>query len=300
MVDLICSDFSDSNVTARIFAIADNILARGDQVEIGGTAEYELASRLAESRRKVLTINVPLKIGISFAMWREVPRLLPRSASNPSGENCLQVKIEALEWLFAGTPVEWRLFAVDDGCPDDSYATALGQASSSKVTVLRLADLLPAKQAPLSRLNSAHDSVKGGAIMAGTLRALEDGCTHIGYTDCDNSVHLGQLGLLLHPLLTEGKLAALGDRNASDSFVIRHQKRGQFKILRHMMLMLGAGKVPFADVPSPFKLFEARFFASILPKLQIFDFSFEYDVVPEHVSNWRSPCHSRLRIPGLL
>lgn len=277
-----CSELSDPEVGKEIFAEAESMLC--DMIpdnDAGLTTQQALARRLAQSRRKVLTLRQPLKIGITFAMWKEVTRLLPKSAGNPHGEDSLRVKIRSLDWLFSGTPITWRLYPVDDGCPEASYETALSIAATSggDVSVLRLADALQATTGPLGRLACVDASVKGGSIIAGLSKALEDGCTHIGYTDCDNSVNLGQLGLLLHPLAAEGRRAALGDRNAPGSFVIRHESRRQFRMLRHMMLILGNGKVPFADIPSPFKLFDAEFFRTILPRLQIFDFSFEYDVV---------------------
>ena len=286
MTDFNCSDLSSAEVRAQLNqSVADIMTGRLLPEAIADQSESELARRLAKSKAYVSGLDTPMKVGVVFAMWRERARLQPRSDDNPTGENALIVKLEALQWLFEGTNIAWHLYAVDDGCPENSASVAQDVAAGSElrgqVTVLRLADALPATSMPLARLASVDDSVKGGAISLGCQAALADGCDYVTYTDCDNSVHLGQLGLLLEPLLGGQHDAALGSRHTPDAFVKRHPGRlfNRIKLLRHMMKLLGGDVVPITDVPSPFKMFSASRLARIIERQSVFDFAFDYDLV---------------------
>ena len=141
---------------------------------------------------------------VSIDQWRvSGRRLRPRSDDNPTGEDALHTKLDQLEWLFDGTGVDWRVYPVDDGDPEDSAAVAERRAADhpcgDRVTVLRLGEALPDERGPLRDLAHVDDSRKGGAIVHGADVAIGDGCGAIVMTDADNSVNLGQVGLLLAP-----------------------------------------------------------------------------------------------------
>lgn len=159
---------------------------------------FKLAVKLVESRRLLMNITTPLTVGIVFAMWGEHHRLNKRSKINPNGENSLITKIEQLSWITEGTGVHWKLYPVDDGCPHHSFdiANKIAQESDAKaqVNVMRLNDAIPTETGPLQNLHHVDESKKGGAIILGCQKALEDGMDCVVYTDADNSVHLGQLG----------------------------------------------------------------------------------------------------------
>jgi hypothetical protein len=91
-----------------------------------------------------------------------------------NGEDSLRTKLSQLDWTTPGTGVDWHLYAVDDGDPMHSGDIARDMIRDHplehRVTVLHLAD---------------------------ALRAISDGVDAVIYTDADNSVHLGQIGLLL-------------------------------------------------------------------------------------------------------
>lgn len=79
-----------------------------------------LAVKLARSKALVRTLNNPLHVSFVAAVYKEHTRML-RPDQHPHGEDCLVKKIEQLRWLFDDTtPVTWRIFIVDDGCPEHS------------------------------------------------------------------------------------------------------------------------------------------------------------------------------------
>lgn len=254
---------------------------RGTDIPI----EFRIAAKLVESRCYLDTIARPLKIAIVFAMWGEHNRLNPRSADNPNGEDSLRLKLEQMDWATRNTPINWTLYPVDDGCPHDSGGIASSIAEShplgNHVNVLYLADALPTESGPLCGLASVEDSRKGGAMIRGCMQAIADGADAIIYTDADNSVHLGQIGLLLRPYLEDDQKVVLGDRKHPDAVLEKIEGRWGIgiKVLRHMQRM--AGKAIFArnirDTQAAFKLYSRDILAQIIAEPSVFDFSFDTD-----------------------
>ena len=247
--------------------------------------EFKLAVKLVESRRYVETIKKPLKLAVVFAMWGEQNRLRPKSAENPNGEDALRVKLDQLNWLFDGSPVDWQVFPVDDGDPNRSGDIAQEIADAhplgTRVSVCYLANEIPVATGPLRTLDDVNDSRKGGAIILGCMKALENGADVVIYTDADNSVHLGQTGILLRAYLEDGFRVVLGNRRHPDSILVKQEGRWGIgiKVLRHMQRMVGQAifSGEFRDTQAAFKLFEARVLAEILNRRTVFDFSFDTD-----------------------
>ncbi|MCO6491220.1 MAG: glycosyltransferase [Phaeodactylibacter sp.] len=247
--------------------------------------EFKLAFKVLDSRQFVKANTQPMKVGFVFAMWGEQNRLLPKSADNPNGEDLLNVKLAQLDWLFRGSPVDWQLYAVDDGCPYGSGRIASeivkGSPLENRVSVLFLEEALPADSGPLKNLASANDSRKGGAIILGCRRALEDGAEAVIYTDADNSVHLGQAGLLLRKHLEEGFKVVLGNRKHKHSVLVKQESRWGIgiKALRHMQRMVGHSIFSrgILDSQAAFKLYHRDVLERILEKPSVYDFSFDSD-----------------------
>lgn len=223
-----CFDLTEKADRESLQVLADAWLAAPseDQANLSQAAaatdaalELRLAARLVDSRQWMLSNRRPLRIAVVFAMWGEHHRLLPKTPSNPHGEDALRVKIAQLNWACAGTPIEWQLYAVDDGCPHGSarIATEIAAETDAPVQVLDLAATLPTDIPPLSGLSSADASRKAGAIMLGCRTALDQGAEAVLYTDADNSVHLGQIGTLLQPHLESDRQVVLGDRKHADA-----------------------------------------------------------------------------------
>lgn len=280
-------DLTDPGHQDGVRELAEFLLDEGSHLVVERTAPIEarMAALLADSRRWLRDHDAPLSIGVVFAMWGEQNRLRPRSPDNPHGESSLATKLEQLEWATRDTPVEWRLYAVDDGCPEKSGAIAAAIAAQhplgDRVRVLDLAAHLPAADGPLRRLASAADSRKGGAITLGAQTAMADGAGAVIYTDADNSVHLGQIGLLLRPFATAGARVVLGNRKHPDSALIKDEARWGvgIKILRHMQRMVGDAIFSrgLRDTQAAFKLYESEALRTILADAAVFDFAFDAD-----------------------
>jgi hypothetical protein len=254
-----------------------------------------IATHLAISKQTVRNVQWDGTLAVVFAMWGEQRRLRPRSADNPTGEDALHVKLDQLAWLFAGSPTDWRLYPVDDGDPDDSAAVAIERAAlhpeGGRVSVLRLSDVIPAEDGPLAELDHVDDSRKGGAVIAGAAAALADGCDAVVMTDADNSVNLGQVGLLLGRF-HDGADVVVGDRKHPDAVLVKAEARWGpgIVVLRHMQRMVG--KALFAsglrDTQAAFKLYGRPTLDDILAAPSTFGFAFDSDWLYAALSGERS------------
>jgi hypothetical protein len=276
---------------ANAFRVTDKLVAENItdpdailKIADGDEILAELVAFLAAARRYVLTISEPLRIGIVFAVWKEVRRLQPHSAENPTGEDALRAKVAELEWLFRDTPVTWSIYIVDDECPEGSLDVAraiVDEAGWTNIFLLKLRDALPASQLPLSKLDRAANSTKGGAILYGMQQAAHDGHDYVMYTDCDNSNHLGQIGLFLQELVGKGKKAAIGDRRAtriSEWQTTRDSESYANYILKRVHSLLDFDLL-LGDVTCPFKMFEREYLLALLRDMDVFDFCVDFDIV---------------------
>ncbi|RLD25925.1 MAG: hypothetical protein DRI54_03865, partial [Bacteroidetes bacterium] len=141
-----------------------------------------LAIKLARSKAFVKQIKKPLRVSVTFAMYKENNRILPAS-EHPNGENFLMVKLHQLEWLFGDNPkIEWDLFPVDDGCPEGSGKIAeeilLKNQVKENIEVLFLANAIEKKLPIANSLESTNDSQKGGSIAYGMWHAAQNPTDH--------------------------------------------------------------------------------------------------------------------------
>ena len=286
-------DIASPEDQERVRRMADELLASDptpDSLLVAGREpgvliDEALALTLARSKADLRDLGWEGRLAVVFAMWGEQRRLLPRRADNPTGEDALATKLDQLDWLFEGTGVDWSVIAVDDGDPDDSAAVALEQAErhrrGDRVTVLRLSDALPAAEGPLATLEDVDDSRKGGAVVLGARHALDAGADAVVVTDADNSVNLGQVGLLLGPFVRAGAGAVVGDRKHADSVLVKAEARWGpgIVVLRHMQRM--AGRALFdrglRDTQAAFKLYGRDALEAILAAPSTFGFSFDSD-----------------------
>ena len=121
-------DLTESSDQDSLYQLADQLLAGSfNQEEIDQAAfasdaplEFRIAAKLVKSRRFIATISTPIRVGVVFAMWGEHHRLKPKSELNPNGEDSLRVKLDQMAWITSHGPVDWTLYAVDDGDPHHS------------------------------------------------------------------------------------------------------------------------------------------------------------------------------------
>ncbi|MCB0034088.1 MAG: hypothetical protein KDE51_08720 [Anaerolineales bacterium] len=254
--------------------------------------EFKIAAKLVESRQFMLGNSKKLHIGVVFGMWGEQNRLRPKNADNPHGEDSLRVKLEQLDWVTQDSNVSWTLYPVDDGCPYDSGKLAQEIAAAhplgDHVQVLFLAETLPAESGPLQKLASANDSRKAGAVILGAMQAIADGADAVIYTDADNSVHLGQIGLLLKPYIKERVKVVLGNRKHPDAVLVKEGARWGIgiKALRHMQRMVGHAIFSrnILDTQAAFKLYDSELLSQIIAEPTVFDFSFDTDWIAGAIS----------------
>ncbi|WP_237524087.1 glycosyltransferase [Shewanella sp. KX20019] len=287
-------DLTESSHQISLLELADSLLElkRTSPAQLASLARredcplaFKLAVKLVQSRKYLRQITTPISIGVVFAMWGEHHRLLEKSATNINGENSLLTKVTQLQWACKGTKVDWHLYPVDDGCPHSSFdiANRIANRSSQpeKISVLDLKDGISAKQGPLAKLNDVDDSRKGGAIIHGCMQALSDGVDAVIYTDADNSVHMGQLGLILAPFVANHAQVVLGNRKDPLSILVKQEQRWGIgiKTLRHMQRMVGAAifSKGIHDTQAAYKLFSRDALQHILAKPSVFDFSFDTD-----------------------
>ncbi|MCP3934753.1 MAG: glycosyltransferase [Actinomycetia bacterium] len=278
-------DLTDPDDLTRLRRLADQLLD-ADGPEVGSDAPLDLraAAMLARSKQIVDEIDLEAEVAVIYAMWGEQNRLRPATADNPTGEDSLRVKLDQLDWLFGGSGISWRLVPVDDGCPHSSATIAEQRAADhplgDRVEVLRLGDVLPAADGPLARLASADDSRKGGALILGATHALATGADAIVFTDADNSVDLGQLGLLLGPWFA-GVPVVLGDRKSPESVLVKQEDRWGpgIVVLRHLQRMVGRTIFSrgISDTQAAFKLYGRDIAERILGDAAVFDFSVDTD-----------------------
>lgn len=287
-------DLTDSTSQESLYQLTESLtninhVSNDVLLDMAGNAqlplEFRMAVHLMRSRNFIREVHKQVKLGVVFAMWGEHNRLHPYSTKNPHGEDILRIKIDQLNWITQGSPVDWHLYAVDDGCPYNSGSIAeeilLGHPQASQVQVLHLQEALPVAHGPLKNLPSADQSRKGGAIILGCQQAISDGMEAVIYTDADNSVHLAQIGILLEPYLKDQYRVVLGNRKDHRSVLVKQENRWGIgiKLLRHMQRMVG--KEIFSrgilDSQAAFKLYESGLLANIIADPAVFDFSFDSD-----------------------
>ncbi|NNE66390.1 MAG: hypothetical protein HKN33_07465 [Pyrinomonadaceae bacterium] len=233
-------DPRDGDLAEAVFRVADGLLHEFPDGEFapgsGGTHTVEinrsiplftqLSIKLARSKAAVRLIQKPVRVSVVFAMYKEHTRML-RPDEHPHGEDFLLRKIAQLHWLFDDTPVEWRLIAVDDGCPEGSGLLAQKilkeRAPDEPITVLFLKDALAEELEVVSPMTMVSESQKGGSIIFGMWHAaVRHPKNHlVVFTDADLSVDLGQTGLLVDGILRNNKNAAIASRRQPESAVVK-------------------------------------------------------------------------------
>ena len=282
-----------SRSSTELDRLESALLRRQAEVPLG----VHLAAKLARSRRRLEEIashrpsgpskSASLHVSVVFAMYREHERILPPE-EHAHGEDFLVRKIAQLDWLFSGLPTfTWQLVAVDDGCPDGSGKAAerilRERAPHAPARVLFLKDAIEVGSPVARGLSSTDDSRKGGSIHYGlwTAAVERDPADHVvAYTDADLSTHLGQLGLLIDPIVRGGSDAAIGSRREPQSVVVkggaRSERGRKFIALWKQMLPLLAD---ITDTQCGFKAWRASTALDILPDLIERQFAFDVELL---------------------
>jgi hypothetical protein len=233
-----------------------------EQSAVGSPVLVRLAMKLAQSRQRVLALRDDFRISVVFAVYKEHNRLRTK-AEHPHGEDFLVRKVDQIAWLFDGlSRASWEMLVVDDGCPEKSGEIAQqiieARGLEDHVRVLLLQDAIDAHHPAANGIASTADSQKGGSIEYGMAVAAEDGSRNhvVVFTDADLSTHLGQLGLLVDPILRRGYAAAIGSRREPMSVVIKSGARNtRGKLFIYLWKRLIPKLSPIIDTQCGFKAF---------------------------------------------
>ena len=192
------------------------------------TIGLRVALKLAESRRVVASLDQPITLTLLNPVYKETGRMLPRS-EHPHGEDSLRTKIEVLrEFERLNSNFRTRLIVIDDECPDGSGLLARSildeYGADLPHRVLFLGDAIdrgdPDLPPGLTHKDGSRRSVKGGSVLYGMRSSLRDpvaGRHILVDNDADLSIHPGQLGLLLRPIVEGSHPVVAGSRREDDS-----------------------------------------------------------------------------------
>lgn len=275
--------------------VADEMLQR-----FGGAAELRrlendwqetpislrLAMKLAQSKQSLSTLEGEVRVSVVFAVYKEHNRLRTRS-QHPHGEDFLARKVEQLQWLFSAAPnLRWSLLVVDDGCPERSGVIAQeiieARGLGDRVQVLFLQEAIDSGQPAVQGIASTKESQKGGSIEYGMSVAAEDRDPNhvVAFTDADLSTHLGQLGLLISPIVQEGVCSAIGSRREPLSVVIKSGARNsRGKLFIYLWKRMIPRLSPIIDTQCGFKAFRANVAADIVKDTIEKRFAFDIELL---------------------
>ena len=246
-----------------------------------------LALKIAKSKLLASKITEPLKISVVFAVYKEHKRIL-KNSDHPHGEDFLSRKVKQLQWLFENQPfITWELIIVDDGCPEESGKIAQDIIDKNKwnhkVRVLFLADAIEQGYPIVKSLNSTKDSQKGGSVVYGMWDAIQHKKVNnhiVTYTDADLSTHLGQLMLLVEPLLNQNKLVTIGSRREENSVVIKQGVRNnRGKLFIYLWKRLIPNLSDIVDTQCGFKAFRAEIIPHVIGDLIETKFAFDIELL---------------------
>ncbi len=243
---------------------------------------FKIAIKLARSKNHIAQFDKPAHISAVIAMYNEHNRIKP-SSEHPNGEDFLRVKVHQLNWLFKEFPnYSWDLTLVDDGCPNSSGKIAekiISEAAYPNVEVLFLEHAIQEGAPVAAEMGDTSESQKGGSILYGMYHTAQQKKENhvVLFTDADLSTHLGQIGLLMKPILEGGFLAAIGSRREKHSVVIKQGQRndrGKLFIYSWKRMLPELGYI--TDTQCGFKAFDSKIVHDIV--MHTYEKKFAFDI----------------------
>jgi len=322
-------DICNPDQPRQVEKLAEDIIASVDGGEVsieglksmtyGKSKEFPVmfitAIQAAESALKLRQCP-PHHHTIIHAMYGEHERIKSK-AELDEGQDFVRVKVASMKWLYgkyAAPGSSWNYIAVDDGCPQDPPSGKLMEAVIEKegyenVEVVYIQSAIDKNIPPFDQLQSTKDSRKGGSILYGLycaaqmrstpglrsspLRSNPDKKHVASYYDADLSADLTLSGLLVHPILCEGKKLGVGQRyGCSGSFLALPEGanghpnslyantdcfRMMFRHFARGILMPSLKNV--YDTQCAFKSIEVDKLAEIVPLINEFGPSFDMELL---------------------
>lgn len=272
------------------------------QLPPGRALGFRIALKIAESQRILRTIDEPVTISLLNPVYKETARM-QRREDHPHGEDSIRVKMNALQHLETlNSKLSCRFIVIDDGCPDASGDLARRILSedfpdaveSGKAHVYSLSEAIDAGDPDLppgvTHKNGANRSVKGGAVLFGMRKTLSEtmvtGQHIIIDNDADLSIHPGQIGLLIEPILLGRAQAVAGSRRETDSAALiggsRNARGALFiQIWQHLLPQL-SGQI--TDTNRAFKAFTASALRQIIDRIAVYTFPYQIELLQACIS----------------
>ena len=283
-------------------ALDATIRSRGPAEE---TIGLRVALKLAESRRVIASLDRPLTVTLLNPVYKETGRMQPRS-EHPHGEDSLRTKIGVLrQFEQLNANFHARLVVIDDECPDGSGHLARSildeYGADLPHRVLFLGDAIdrgdPDLPPGLTHKSGPRRSVKGGSVLYGMRSSLRDpvaGRHVLVDNDADLSIHPGQLGLLLRPIVQGPYPVVAGSRREDDSVATigsSRDSRGQLfiDIWQRLLPQLAEQVV---DTNRAFKAFDADALVQVIDDIGTYTFPYQLELLQACVSRGIpvSPC----------
>jgi len=248
--------------------------------------QVHLAVKLARSRVDLRRCPEGAHLSVVFAVYKEHQRIR-RADEVAGGEDFLVRKMAQLDWLTADRPdITWDLTVVDDGCPENSGGLAadiIARENRGQVArVLFLGEAIAAGEPVTRPLTDPSESMKGGAIQLGLWEAARVQRPHhaVLFTDADLSTHLGQAGLLMAPILADGRDVAIGSRREPSSVVLKQGTRNtRGKLFIYLWKRLISSLPDVIDTQCGFKAFDAAVVRDIVPDMLEKKFAFDIELL---------------------
>ena len=278
-----------SNGLMRVLGNKENALMMEKEIftqKLPFPVLFLLSLKMVISKQLIQNIHIPFKVSIIFAVYKEHHRMLEKS-QHPHGEDLITRKIKQLEWLFEESPqVHWELIIVDDGCPEKSGQIAeeiIKKKELKNVKVLYLQNAINKGLKISAPMQKTSESQKGGSIAFGMWSAAQEsyhGAHIIIFIDADLSTHLGQTGLIIHPIIKEKKRAAIGSRREKESVVIKQGGRNhRGKLFIYLWKRMLPQLSDIVDTQCGFKAFHKNTVKDIIEGLIEKKFAFDLELL---------------------
>lgn len=283
-------------------AIADQIIPGvTDMPQSNETIALRLAIKLHQSQEILSGIDQPVTVTLLNPVYKETGRIQTRDA-HPHGENSIRFKIEQLRRMEdLNANLTMRFVVIDDECPNNSgrmaeeilrneYADAF---ASGKYVVHYLSEAIdsgdPLLPPGITHKDGANRSVKGGALLFGMRKEIHqktNGKHILIDNDADLSIHVGQIGNLIEPILQGTAQVVAGSRREADSVSLiggERNVRGQFfiQIWQHFLPDLSK---QITDTNRAFKAFEGGALKQILDDIKTYTFPYQIEVLQAAIS----------------
>lgn len=262
-----------------------------------------LSIKLARSKLFINSIDKEVRLAIVIPMYHEDNRIRRRGTNladgqHPNGEDFITEKYKQLAWLTNNNNlVSYTVTLIDDQCPYDSGELAeevISKDGLSDFEVVYLDELISHPDTFGVLVENANtgltlekNSKKAGAVRAGMayVAELKKGDIVI-YTDSDLSADLGQIGLIIQPIVDGECVSSTADRRGKLSYVERSAGKGY---RRKLLMSLREGLFPDVfplDTQCGLKAFSAAAIRSmLLQPLQVRDFSFDMELIAADMTN---------------